>query len=561
LKIFISYRRQDLLVAGALRGLHERLSKQFGAKNVFMDIEAIPPGCDFRIVLDESVGKADVVLALMGPQWTELQAARMALSDREDFVRAEIQTAVRLGIPVVPVLIGGATLPSARQLPAGIQCISSHQALEIDHGKRFDADVSILITELCRHHGGSAERARYTRKPGTPFWKSSSLRRLVRVTLATALLIAAAVIYHDGRIFDLLTKLRRVGAVSGLSPAFYKLELSEQYDQVPANQPLSEQQQLRLRQQVAAAHEAAEQGRSLMIDRDYEGAEDAFKRALDLLPDTDSMTEWRTACVQYYGDAVFQLATLREKEGRIVEAMALAKAVLSPLVDPGNGAAQRMIKRLEVREPDVAGLEYLANQPTEHLRNKLQRIILPSLEFHDTPLFEAVDFLRTKSFELDTSEPDASRRGVPILLDLGPLQDSSPAITLRLTDVPLAEALRYTAELAGMKYVVEPYQVKVVPPYWDESASMISRFHKFTRAEFGSARQLQSYGDPFSSTESPASPRASSTEQWMASFGISFPVGASANYDEEKELLSMHNTAAQQELLDAIIESIRVSQR
>jgi hypothetical protein len=71
LKVFLSYRRDDLhgVAQGIVGRIYDRLEDHYGNGNVFMDIDNIPPGVNFVEYLDSWVGQADVVLAVIGPQW------------------------------------------------------------------------------------------------------------------------------------------------------------------------------------------------------------------------------------------------------------------------------------------------------------------------------------------------------------------------------------------------------------------------------------------------------------------------------------------------------------
>ena len=73
MKIFISYRRDDS--AGYAGRLFDRLNAHFGAKQIFMDIDNIEPGEDFRKVIENAVGSCDVLLALIGKQWLNIAGA------------------------------------------------------------------------------------------------------------------------------------------------------------------------------------------------------------------------------------------------------------------------------------------------------------------------------------------------------------------------------------------------------------------------------------------------------------------------------------------------------
>lgn len=109
-------------------------------------------------------------------------------------------------------------------------------------------------------------------------------------------------------------------------------------------------------------------------------------------------------------------------------------------------------------------LESTEPSPPPNVGEKLKSIVLPSVEFQETPLKDALEFLQQRSVELDP-EPDISAKGVNIVISRDRLDDTveDTPITLRLTNVPLGEALHYTTALARQKYEVEPYAVVVEP--------------------------------------------------------------------------------------------------
>ncbi len=115
--IFISYRRGDS--EGQARALSIELANYVGEKSVFMDVDSIALGRDFRQSLHESLESCDAVLALIGPNWLDIKdaAGRRRLDDPDDFVRQEIAVALKRNIPVTPVLLQGATMPAQERLP------------------------------------------------------------------------------------------------------------------------------------------------------------------------------------------------------------------------------------------------------------------------------------------------------------------------------------------------------------------------------------------------------------------------------------------------------------
>lgn len=145
--IFINYRRED---AAAYAGrLHDRLSAEFGADQVFIDIDKLEPGQNFAEVIKEQVGHCETLIALIGPRWlTSLDSAGTPrLEDPDDFVRLEIAAALARDIRVVPVLVDDAVMPEARDLPPELAQLPLRQAHEIRHS-HFHKDTGDLIEAL-----------------------------------------------------------------------------------------------------------------------------------------------------------------------------------------------------------------------------------------------------------------------------------------------------------------------------------------------------------------------------------------------------------------------------
>lgn len=147
--IFINYRRDDAPASARL--IHERLTKWFGDGNTFMDVEHIELGDNWKEVLSQRVARCDAMLAVMGPRWLTIanSEGRRRLDDPEDFVRWEIREAFRRGKRVIPVLVDGAPLPGARELPPDLAPLAGLQAHTVTHA-RFEKDVETLIEKVGR---------------------------------------------------------------------------------------------------------------------------------------------------------------------------------------------------------------------------------------------------------------------------------------------------------------------------------------------------------------------------------------------------------------------------
>ena len=94
-KFFISYRRDDAAYATSI--VQERLAQHFGQGSVFLDVDNIRIGDDFRQRLREAVSECDVLLCMMGDKWLGVvfeegpKKGTRRLDDTGDFVRIEIE--------------------------------------------------------------------------------------------------------------------------------------------------------------------------------------------------------------------------------------------------------------------------------------------------------------------------------------------------------------------------------------------------------------------------------------------------------------------------------------
>lgn len=146
-RIFISYRRDDDPFAAGR--LYDVLSAKFGADQVFMDLDTLEPGEDFWEVIKEALERADVQLALIGRGWLTAsdQTGKRRLDAKDDFVRREIALALKGGLRVIPVLINGATMPPANELPSSIKRLTTRNAVQLT-AATWRAEVARLVTSL-----------------------------------------------------------------------------------------------------------------------------------------------------------------------------------------------------------------------------------------------------------------------------------------------------------------------------------------------------------------------------------------------------------------------------
>ncbi len=155
-RIFISYRRSDTKqIAGRIC---DRLIQKFGRDAVFMDIDNIPAGADFHEFIDETVAKADAVVLLIGDGWVSAADDRGSrrLDNPNDFVRIEIEMALKRKVPIIPVLIDGAAMPREEQLPGSLHPLLRKNAVPVDAGRDFHSHMDRLIPQLGRYLEGKS---------------------------------------------------------------------------------------------------------------------------------------------------------------------------------------------------------------------------------------------------------------------------------------------------------------------------------------------------------------------------------------------------------------------
>lgn len=143
--IFISYRRDDS--AAQARAVWERLCRELGRDHVFMDVDGIDPGDDFTEVIDRQLEGCQVMLVMIGRQWHSVVDlhGRLRLHNRHDFVRYEVETALRRRIKLVPVLIDNTPPPLEEHLPVELHPLLRRQGLELDFRRHTEAALQRLV--------------------------------------------------------------------------------------------------------------------------------------------------------------------------------------------------------------------------------------------------------------------------------------------------------------------------------------------------------------------------------------------------------------------------------
>jgi hypothetical protein len=147
-KVFISYRREDT-AAVFIPKLRDSLGARFGKNQIFIDIDNVRLGEDFVQAMKDEVSSCAVFLAMIGRNWLNISSddGTRRLDNPDDYVRTEIATALIRNKPVIPVLVFGATMPQAQDLPDDLAPLARINACKIDQ-MHVEQDLERLLKTL-----------------------------------------------------------------------------------------------------------------------------------------------------------------------------------------------------------------------------------------------------------------------------------------------------------------------------------------------------------------------------------------------------------------------------
>lgn len=154
MKIFISYRRVEDQKSNIVGVIHDNLSKAFGKSNVFLDRNDIHSGMDWRNKLEEELNNCQAMIVVIGPEWASLKSAdgTPRLLNHKDVTRWEIETGIRRSkeekLLLIPVLVLGASSPSAQDLPETLHPLLGKQWLILRNYPDFEHDMESLINDI-----------------------------------------------------------------------------------------------------------------------------------------------------------------------------------------------------------------------------------------------------------------------------------------------------------------------------------------------------------------------------------------------------------------------------
>lgn len=188
---FISYRRAD--TKSLTHSLYKDLCREFSEQQIFMDVDDIQPGTDFAAEINRKLKNTDAMIVMIGPQWISLENkdGQRRLFEPNDFVRIEIEQALKKRLRVFPVLVDNAIMPSAHELPESIKSLSRLHALSLN-SKDFNYQqhqIQQIIKSLAPVLDPKNQRQSVLPLPK----KKTFLQKVIRVFLWTGIILGSII--------------------------------------------------------------------------------------------------------------------------------------------------------------------------------------------------------------------------------------------------------------------------------------------------------------------------------------------------------------------------------
>jgi tetratricopeptide (TPR) repeat protein len=164
--VFINYRRED--ASGSAGRLYDGLEEELGSDRLFRDLDHLDYGLDFVDGIKAALRSCRVMLVVIGPRWSTVEddEGRRRLEDPEDVLRMEIEGALkRPNVRLIPVLVEGATMPAASDLPNGLKPLSRRNAMELSD-RRWKYDIGVILSQLRTVLGDSDQTPSVVDKKG-----------------------------------------------------------------------------------------------------------------------------------------------------------------------------------------------------------------------------------------------------------------------------------------------------------------------------------------------------------------------------------------------------------
>lgn len=147
--LFICYRREDS--QETVGRIYDALTQRLVTTSIYRDIDSIPLGVDFTEHVAQFIAQCDAVLVVIGREWLTAGGPKTPrLDDPHDYVRIEIEAALRRNVAVIPVFVQGATMPAEKGLPPSIDALTRRSGMAVRPDPDFHGDMDRLVAGLER---------------------------------------------------------------------------------------------------------------------------------------------------------------------------------------------------------------------------------------------------------------------------------------------------------------------------------------------------------------------------------------------------------------------------
>lgn len=203
-KIFINYRRHESLKDA--RHLATLLAQSFGESAVFIDTKGLDGAPDWLHELERQLTATNLMISLICPNWVDIKddSGKRRIDNDNDFVRYEINRALTRDIPIVPVLVDGAQMPTADSLPTNLLLLTRPQA-EFLRKESFDADIARIALRIRQELGRQRQRG----VPHALALGSSALALTLGIVFGATFHIPGLSALTDEQIRAMLTETQR----------------------------------------------------------------------------------------------------------------------------------------------------------------------------------------------------------------------------------------------------------------------------------------------------------------------------------------------------------------
>jgi general secretion pathway protein D len=429
--------------------------------------------------------------------------------------------------------------------------------------------------------------------PSTSLAEKEASSRLERVVTAQELLMKGDAAYGSGKYQEAVQQYLEARNLIPNAPASADLlaAATERY----ATAAVQRAAELSRKGDVAAAKELIEKVLAESVAPQHPAALAMRGKLDDPIRTNPALTKEHTKDVDevrrtlYEADGFFQL-------GKYDMAKTMYEDVLR--IDATNTAARRGMEKIaqqktdyQVAAHDQTRAEMLAQvdalwelpvpefvdplmlNPTEtagiedrpHIGELVRTIIIPSIDLEQVSIEEAIDYLRARSIELDTTVTDPTQRGVNFVLNLGNdaagpgQQVRAIRFDLKVNNVPLEKALAYVCDQTRTQYTVDDFAV-TIRPVGTDGVDLISRSYKVP-PDFLSTDAVapdKPANDPFGgdNKEEGLLAKRMTAEEKLRSYGVPFPEGAAASYNGQSSTIFVKNTAGNQDIVQQVVDSI-----